>query len=97
MKLAGVFDNQEGYSDVKENLKDFFKVSSLYDIDRNDVFEEIKSIPGYAHCMYHGQLKQGVRLTELEVAMICDSGYSFFGGYSHIYDDGTFAVKIYTD
>lgn len=97
MNLISVFGNQKGYAEVRESLEARFKVKSLYEIDRKTLFDEFESIPGYAHCMYHGKIKEGVELTELELAMICDRGHSFFGGYSHIYKNRTFAVKIYTD
>ncbi|GAB2558377.1 hypothetical protein [Gracilibacillus alcaliphilus] len=97
MILSGVFDNQNGYAEVEKDLKERFSVEYLSELGQLKVFDDFEVKPGYAHCMYHGKLKEGVVLTELEIAMICDSGYSFFGGHSNLYGDGRFEVKIWTD
>lgn len=97
MKLQGVFDDQQGYEKVELALLEKFNVDSLYKVDTGKVFSEFTSQPGHAHCMYSGVLGEEIELTELELAMICDGGYSFFGGFSTIHSDGTFVVKIYTD
>jgi hypothetical protein len=52
---------------------------------------------GYAHCQYNGKLKPDLEdLTDLQVAMLCDGGYSWFGGNCEKYGL-RFSVKVYTD
>jgi len=94
LRLKGVFENQEGYAEVLKNLKKRFNVDGLHEIK---VFEEYGRDSGYSIDTHYGKLKDGVELTELELAMICDRGYAFFGGSSTINADGKFAVQIYTD
>lgn len=52
---------------------------------------------GYANTQYSGVLKENLaNLSALQVAMLCDGGYSWFGGQCS--KDGLkFDVKIYTD
>jgi hypothetical protein len=59
---------------------------------------EYSSTKGYAQKGYDGYLKKELLdLSELEVAMICDGGYSWFGGSSKIDENGRFHVTIYID
>lgn len=44
-----------------------------------------------------GQLKKGIEISELELSMLLDRGFSHFGGSSSISSDGKFTVTIYTD
>ncbi|WP_336761342.1 hypothetical protein [Paenibacillus sp. USHLN196] len=93
-------------------LKDIYKVQNdpeLYE-EYQRVHEKVKAsythsntiesyVPqsGYAQKTYRGQLKQGVEISELELSMLLDRGFSHFGGSSSISSDGKFTVVIYTD
>jgi hypothetical protein len=46
--------------------------------------------------VHTGIIPDGMELTELELAMICDNGFTN-GGKSHIYPDNGFRVEIYTE
>ena len=90
------------YREILKNLKDRYgtgdsKNFHKYDSQENSLFEDYKCTPGYAHCIHTGKIKEGINLNELELSMICDDGFSYFGGYSNISSNGTFTVKIYTD
>jgi hypothetical protein len=63
----------------------------------NELFENYKFKSKYAENVHTGKIKEGIELTELELSMICDGGFSHFGGSSSIYGDRTFTVTIYTD
>lgn len=99
MKLDCIWDTDKGtnnYPAVQQALLERFEATSLYDL-RKQVFEEHQNSSGYAKNTHTGKLKKGVALSELELAMICDAGYSFFGGTSSLNGDGTFTVVIWTD
>jgi len=59
------------------------------------LFEEYTLSVGYGKHVYNGKIK--VYLTELELSMILDKGYSHFGGSCTIFSDGKFHATIYTD
>ena len=65
--------------------------------DTKGLFEDYTLQTGYARKTHRGRLKPGVELTELELSMVCDDGYSHFGGSGTISKDRTFCVVIYTD
>jgi len=92
----------EKYSEIFKNLKEKYGVGeyknfSKYDGQENSLFEGYQYVSGYAHCIHTGKIKESIELNELELSMICDNGFSHFGGYSNISSDGKFTVKIYTD
>lgn len=61
-------------------------------------FSRFTSRPGYAHYMYEGQMTDAlVDITPLELSMVCDGGFSYFGGSVTINPSGSFTVKIYID
>lgn len=68
-----------------------------------DLFNNYTMRTGYAHKLHRGKVSLklmellGRMPTELELSMLCDSGYSHFGGYSNMDASGNFVVKIYTD
>ena len=63
----------------------------------NDACVAITKKSGYAKCTYTGTLKDDLDcLSALQVAMLCDGGFSWFGGGCS--KDGLkFTVVIYTD
>lgn len=77
---------QRGYIDEKH------KYPSIYNCSEN-----LKRQSGYANSQYSGTLKPDLNdLTDLQVAMLCDGGYSWFGGQCS--KNGLkFNVKVYTD
>ena len=99
-RLDSIHETEAGknnYPQIKESLLKRFGVESLYDIHWKDIFESCYSHGGYATHTYTGVLKEGVEINEVELAMILDRGYSFFGGESSIYEDRSFKVKIWVD
>ena len=105
MKLKAICELSE--EEIKSNTKVFENLIKKYadengclynsNPEKSKLFSDFIITPGYAHCMYRGKFKEGVKVSELELSMLCDGGFSYFGGYSNIYADGTFVVKIYTD
>ena len=87
-------DYKRIYSELKEKYgKGEFKRFDKY----NELFENYKDVSTYARRTHTGKIKDGIELTELELSMICDNGFSHFGGSSNINSDKTFTVVIYTD
>lgn len=73
-------------------INDKQKYPSIYNCSDN-----LQSKSGYANHQYSGILKKDLEdLTSLQVAMLCDSGYSWFGG-SCSKIGLNFKVKVYTD
>lgn len=100
MQLKAIFEtgNNPEYKEIFQNLKEKYGVGQYKNLRLADFCEgEYTKTGGYANAVYRGKLKEGVQLTELELSMICDNGYSHFGGSSVIGKDGTFSVTIYTD
>lgn len=97
MKLEVAFGDNTHHEKVKKELLDRFGVNTLHEINRDEIFESTSSSSRYSTRTHSGKLKEGVELTELELAMILDGGYYWFGGDSTIYDNGSFRVNIYTD
>lgn len=90
------------YREIYKNLKEKYGVGQYKNFHKHDscecsIFENYEVKNGYAHCIHTGKIKDGIELNELELSMICDGGFSHFGGYSIINSDSTFQVKIYTD
>lgn len=100
MRLDSIWDTEKGVNDypkVKESLLKRFGVKSMYDIRLNNFCEDYSKDSGYGTHVYYGKLKDDVKVSELELAMICDNGYSFFGGSSVIDADKKFKVEIWFD
>lgn len=57
--------------------------------------KNLRTINGYAHVRHTGHLNKNI--SPLKLAIILDHGYSWFGGYASIKEDGSFDVKINTD
>lgn len=100
MKLACIFeidgDEEKKYRKICDDLVKKFGCKNLYDVCHKTL-EEHSILSRYAMNVHTGKIKDGIQLTELELSMICDGGFSHFGGSSNIYADGTFRVEIYTD
>ncbi len=99
MKLDCVWDTEAGKNDypkIKQELLERFSVDSIYGLS-GQVFEEHEKSNLYARNVHTGKIKSGIKLSALEVAFICDHGYSFFGGSSNVFNDGSFRVEIWTD
>lgn len=77
---------ERGYIDEKYKYPSIYRCSS-----------DVSSRLGYANCQYTGTLHSDLDdLTSLQVAMLCDGGYSWFGG--NCSKNGLkFSVKVYTD
>jgi hypothetical protein len=103
MKLQCIFDVEKDESLQNRYLEIYKKVKEKYGhekyptFDVNELFENYKCISSYARCTHVGTIKDGIELSELELSMVCDYGFSHFGGLSVIRDDRTFEVVIYTD
>lgn len=101
MKLLSILetgDNPE-YREIFQNLikkygRGQHSSLNIADFCENGYYEKEH---GYAKHIYRGVLKKDVELTELELSMICDGGYSHFGGSSSIRQDRVFTVVIYID
>jgi hypothetical protein len=84
------------YREIYENLIKKHNVKHGYDL-RKLLIENHNNNSSYARNTHTGRIKDGVELTELELSMVCDNGFSHFGGSSTIRTDRTFTVVIYTD
>lgn len=94
IKLKSVFENQDGYAEVWEALnKKYVPVHKM----RRKIFKDLNTRRGYSHVIYHGKLNKDVDITPLELAMILDRGYSWFGGSVSLEENGNFICEIYTD
>lgn len=84
------------YRKVAKNLEE--KLGSLSTTHLTNVTR----VSGYANASYTGtipaeiEVKLGKPITAFEVSMLCDGGFSHFGGYCNITGD-SFTCKIYTD
>jgi hypothetical protein len=86
------------YAKLKEKYgKGKYKNFPIYSSEEEPLFEGYRYESKYGENIHTGKIKEGIELTELELSMICDDGFSHFGGSSAIYLDRTFKVVIYTD
>ena len=101
MKLQAIGGLSESakieYRKIVADLKEKYGSGKFNSFNCNQIFDEYEYQSKHARAVHKGKLKEGMTLTELEVSMICDNGFSHFGGSSTIYKDGTFQVDIYTD
>ncbi|BDH62144.1 hypothetical protein MTP04_22740 [Lysinibacillus sp. PLM2] len=100
VRLQSVFDTEAGknnYPEIKKELLSRFNVESISEITNMSVCETFSCRNGYGTNTYTGKLKDDVVVSEIELAMIIDNGYSFFGGSSTINSDKTFKVEIWFD
>lgn len=95
-------ESEKQYREAWEDLKAKLKERGYIDDVRKSpsiraCCDSIVVTSGYANCTYSGTLKPDLNdLTSLQVAMLCDGGYSWFGG--NCSKDGLkFSVKVYTD
>lgn len=86
----------EEYRTTFENLIKKYNVKSGYDL-RPLLIEHHSNKSSYARNTHTGRIKDGIELTELELSMVCDNGFSHFGGSSVLRSDRYFVVEIYTD
>lgn len=100
MKLKDIMEVSQNekllaeYTKIRDDLVKRFGVN-LYSLRGH--LRRYRQVSSYAKNTHTGKLKDGVELSELELSMVCDSGFSHFGGSSFIGSDGTFTVVIYTD
>ena len=100
VRLQSIWDTEAGKNDypaIKKALLSRFEVDSISQIPNMSVCETLNCNNGYGTNTYTGKLKEGVEVSEIELAMIIDRGYSFFGGSSQINQDRTFKVEIWFD
>lgn len=90
-------DTTTKYGKIYADLKDKYGVGEFKQFRKTELFEDYGYKSSYAKARHTEKIKDGMELTELELSMICDDGYSHFGGSSTIYSDKTFKVEIYTD
>jgi hypothetical protein len=95
MILKDIFAVEKDTILNKEYEEIYAKVREKY--YGNNPISEYSHKSGYAQSTYIGKLKDGVKISELELSMYLDSGFSHFGGSSSISSDGSFKVVIYTD
>lgn len=91
IKLLSVFEDQEGYKETWDKLKEDHKF-----MDRRYFFKKVNKRQGYGHEVYNGTLNEGIDLTPLEIALILNNGYSWFGGDITLIGDDFFC-EILTD
>lgn len=100
MQLKAIFEtqNSQEYKEIFNNLKEKYGIGKYKYLNPSIICEgEYTVEKRYARDVYRGKLKADIEITELELSMICDNGYSYFGGSSTIYKDRTFSVEIWTD
>ena len=95
MKLKSVFENQEQYKEVYEALNK--KLDFRHRGIRASLFKKLSTRDGYGHTVYNGILAKGIEFTPLELAMVLDGGYGWFGGSVQLDKDGSFICEIQTD
>jgi hypothetical protein len=88
--------NIEDANRIKDELLKRFEVSNLRAVG-SKIFDELKSDMGITMNRYSGRLKPGIEISEFELSMVLDSGFSYFGGSSTIMPGQRFDVTIYTD
>ena len=98
-------DSRAFYEGRLKELRDH-NLNSISDIMSEEQHKLYTNFRGYAHYTAEGYLlpvedikaKLGRDLTELDIAMLVDGGFSWFGGYSTFFVSSRhFVVKIYTD
>ena len=87
-------DEQVKYANIYNEMKEKFGPVKEW---RSKLIKDVKHSQTPGTHTYRGQLNDGVSISELELAMVLDNGYSNFGGSSRINQDGTFMVQIYFD
>jgi len=104
MRLQCIFDIEKNaklqteYKKIYKDLKEKFGEGEFKRFDKyKKLFENYSDESKYARNIHTGKIKEGIVLTELELSMICDDGFYYFGGSSIIHSDGSFEVNIYTD
>ena len=109
MQLKAICDHTvESRAVYEGRLKELreHNLNSIYDVMADEQHNLYTRFTGYAHYTAEGYLlpvedikaKFGRDLTELDIAMLVDGGYSWFGGYSTFFESSRhFVVKIYTD
>lgn len=85
--------------------EDIKKYTEIYQdlVDRgltlDKVSRESSKSSGYSMDSYKGVLKTEYKgtLSPLQISMLCDNGFSHFGGTSTLYKNGSYSVMIYKD
>lgn len=99
MQLTPIYNldstQHEEHAAIWDALKQKYGIDGK--IDQHDLFGLYFTERSGGTLIHIGQIKDGIELNELELAMICNNGFSYFGGWSHIYPDRTFRVEIYTE
>ena len=99
MKLLPIWGTigDPNYEAVKADLKERFGALSVTLVAEGEYGYSMS----YGRKNWHGKLKDDVEIDELGLSMMCDGGYSYFGGHSIIRtaEDGsrTFDVEIWFD
>ena len=87
---------KEEYDKIYKSLKDRLPAGKYGGFAIDKIFDDYRDVSSYARRTKTGKIKDGITLSELELSMVCDGGYSHFGGSSSI-NGRSFKVVIYTD
>ncbi len=94
--ISGMDEEQlKKHNEILKKMLERFNKNYIYQL-KGDVFESYFCEKGITMNTYYGKLKD-VELSELELSMICDGGFNYFGGQSVILPDKSFKVIIYID
>lgn len=100
MQLKSVFEtqNDQEYKDILKNLREKYGRGNYGALYVGDICEGSCSVENrYGTKVYSGKLKDGIDITPLELSMMCDNGFSYFGGSSSISEKRNFRVEIWID
>lgn len=99
MKLKPIFEIEEN-PEVKNEYEYNWKLlkEKVSNISRNDIIRDIRMTMSGGMKIYSGAIPMDLDINELQLAMLCFGGYSWFGGKSSInYKEKRFVVEIYYD
>ncbi len=101
MRLPNVlFINDEQENEINKIFKSLTEKYKRLDngsFVKNDIFDYYDINHEYGQNVHNGKIKENITLSELELSLICDGGFRFFGGISEINKDKTFKVIIWID
>jgi hypothetical protein len=80
------------YGDLRKRFKNEYDA-----FDPAQIWEGHKKDHMYGKAIYTGKIKEGVKITPLELSMACVRGFNHFGGEVTITDHNYFTVVVFTD
>lgn len=99
MNLKPIFEIEQN-PEVKNEYEYNWKLlkEKAYNISRSDIIRDITMTMGNGTKKYYGSIPKDLDVNELQLAMLCFGGYSWFGGSSSInYKEKKFVVEIFYD